>query len=414
MGVLKEKSRTIPVAVEADVAVCGGGPAGVAAALGAARSGARTTLVEQHGCLGGIWTAGAMCWIADYQNKTGIMAEIMQGIADIGGRIVRPGRPSYSYDVEKMKLLLDRLCLDAGVDVHLHTHVVAAHVTAEHRLTHVVTESKSGRRAVAARCFIDCTGDGDVGALAGCGFDMGHPETGRTQPMSLMALITGLDPAQVTDYYRSRDDSPWKEPKQHLKAAMERAGHSPSYAEPTLIHIRDDLFALMANHQYGVKGTNEADLTRATMEARQEVHALVGGLRSLGGEWARISIVATGAQIGVREGRRIHGRQTVTLDDMLTGRRYDDAVCTVTFPVDVHSLDPERAKGIEGGRQKTKPYDIPQSALIARDVDGMLMAGRCISGDFLAHSSYRVTGNAVAMGEAAGRMAASESTTTTE
>jgi hypothetical protein len=414
MGVLKEKSRTIPVAVEADVAVCGGGPAGVAAALGAARSGARTTLVEQHGCLGGIWTAGAMCWIADYQNKTGIMAEIMQGIADIGGRTVQPGRPSYSYDVEKMKLLLDRLCLDAGVDVHLHTRVVAAHVTAEDRLTHVITESKSGRRAVAARRFIDCTGDGDVGALAGCGFDMGHPETGRTQPMSLMALITGLDPAQVTDYYRSRDDSPWKEPKQHLKAAMERGGHSPSYAEPTLIHIRDDLFALMANHQYGVKGTNEADLTRATMEARQEVHALVDGLRSLGGEWARISIVATGAQIGVREGRRIHGRQTVTLDDMLTGRRHEDAVCTVTFPVDVHSLDPERAKGIEGERQKTKPYDIPQSALIARDVDGLLMAGRCISGDFLAHSSYRVTGNAVAMGEAAGRMAASESTTTKE
>jgi hypothetical protein len=126
----------------------------------------------------------------------------------------------------------------------------------------------------------------------------------------------------------------------------------------------------------------------------------------MGGPWKNLHIVATAAQIGVREGRRIHGRYTVTADDLREGRKHEDAVCRVTFPIDVHSTDPTKDKGIVGAGFRAKPYDIPLRALIAKDVDGLMMAGRCISGDFIAHSSYRVTGNAVAMGEAAGKTAA--------
>jgi len=110
--------------------------------------------------------------------------------------------------------------------------------------------------------------------------------------------------------------------------------------------------------------------------------------------------------IGVREGRRIHGRYTVSTQDLVDGARHEDAVCRVTFGVDVHSPDPGKTKAIERTGVRAKPYDIPYRALVAKDADGLLMAGRCISGDFLAHSSYRVTGNAVAMGEAAGVAAA--------
>ena len=113
-------------------------------------------------------------------------------------------------------------------------------------------------------------------------------------------------------------------------------------------------------------------------------------------------------QIGVRDGRRIAGRYTVSKEDLIKGAHYEDGVARATFVVDVHATTAEHNKksGIHGSDIKVKPYDIPLRALIAKDVDGLMMAGRCISGDFIAHSSYRVTGNAVAMGEAAGAVAA--------
>ena len=116
--------------------------------------------------------------------------------------------------------------------------------------------------------------------------------------------------------------------------------------------------------------------------------------------------MATSPQIGVREGRRITGRYTITTDDLLRGARFDDAICRVTFRIDVHSSDKTYRGTSKPDGLEAKPYDIPLRSLIAKDVDGLLMAGRCISGDFYAHGSYRVTGNAVPMGEAAGKVAA--------
>jgi hypothetical protein len=181
---------------------------------------------------------------------------------------------------------------------------------------------------------------------------------------------------------------------------------SPSYASPTLFCIAPDLYCMMANHQYGVAGTDAADLTKATLEGRAEVHKLIGALRGLGEPWKQARIVATAEHIGVREGRRVRGLYTITAKDLAEGARHDDAVCRCAFPVDVHSTDPRKHKGIPSQGVRAKPYDIPYRALIAKDVKGLLMAGRCISGDFLAHSSYRVTGDAAAMGQAAGTAAA--------
>ncbi len=401
-----EPARELPFAGCWDVLVAGGGPAGVAAAVSAARAGARTCLIEQHGCLGGIWTVGLLCWILDHANKPGLMAEILRELERRGARAVASdGRPTNGYDPEVMKLLLDELCLSSGVEIHLHSRVCAARCVGRD-LTHAVIESRSGREAFAARVFVDATGDGDLAAQAGCSFDLGHPDTGRTQPMSLLALLTGLRPADIRAFYRDDHREAWAAPKDRLRAEMERGGHSPSYSQPTLFRLRDDLFAMMANHEYGVVGTNARDVTAATLRARREVHALVDGLRSLGGPWANVRIVATAAQIGIREGRRIRGRYVVTADDLRDGRRHADAVCRVTFGIDVHATDPGRGKGIESAPFRARAYDIPLRALIAADRDNLLTAGRCISGDFIAHSSYRVTGNAVRLGEAAGILAA--------
>ena len=406
MKSIQEPARTIPVVEEFDVLVCGGGPAGVAAALAAARMGVKTGLIEMNGCLGGVWTAGALSNIIDCQNKPGIMQDILTGLEKRGARTFQEnGTPTRVYDVEVMKSLLDDMCVQADVRIHLHTRIANAIKDENNRLSLAIIESKSGREAISAKIFIDCTGDGDVAAFAGCGFDMGHPGTGKTQPMSLMAIITGVTASEIRPFYREAGSGVWAEPKDRLRVEMERGGYSPSYSKPTFFRVRDDLFALMANHEYDVKGTNARDVTAATIRARRELHNLIDGLRSLGGVWKDIRIVATGEQIGVREGRRIHGRYTVSTEDLRMGARHEDAVCRVNFGIDVHSTEPDKQKGIEKAAFKSRPYDIPLRALIARDVDGLMMAGQCISGDFLAHSSYRVTGNAVALGEAAGKVA---------
>lgn len=403
MSTFYEAEREIPVVEETDVVVCGAGPAGVCAAIAAARTGAKTRLIELHGCLGGVWTAGALSWIIDSADKPGIMAEITDELERRGARATRvPNGKNYAYDVEAMKLLLEEMCLEAGVDVRLHTRVVAAARDVDNRLSVVITESKSGREAWAAKVFVDATGDGDLGALAGCGFEMGHPETGAVQPMSLMAWITGVQFDEIEAFVGGT----MSEPKQRLYAEMERAGMPPSYAGPTIFRVRDDLFALMANHQYGVFANDAEAITKATLEARVEVHRLVRALKSLGGIWKDLQIVATGAQLGVREGRRIHGHYEVSAEDLRDGAEHEDAICRVTFGIDVHSTNPDKNKGVEAKPHKSQPYDIPLRALIAKDVDGLLLAGRCISGDFIAHSSYRVTGNAAMMGQAAGVCAA--------
>jgi len=190
-----------------------------------------------------------------------------------------------------------------------------------------------------------------------------------------------------------------------LLAEIQRAGADCSYSKPVIYAIRDDLFSMMTNHQYKVNPLDTGEITQATIMARQELHRQIDALRNLGGIWKDIRIVGTAGMIGIREGRRIHGLYTLTVDDLHNGARFSDAVCRATFSVDVHALDPSKNKGIDLG-YRVKPYDIPLRSLISKDVKGLMMAGRCISGDFIAHSSYRVSGNAVAMGESAGEVAA--------
>jgi hypothetical protein len=193
-----------------------------------------------------------------------------------------------------------------------------------------------------------------------------------------------------------------------FRKELARAGVTPSYGAACMFPVHGNLVLLMANHEYGINATDAAQVTEATIRARSELHRIVRGLRKLGGPWEGVQIAATPEQIGIRDGRRIKGRYFMTKEDVVTGARQADAVVRATYPVDVHALtaDDNKKAAWDDAGVKSQPYDIPLRALIARDVDGLMMAGRCISGDFIAHASYRVTGNAVAMGEAAGATAA--------
>jgi len=397
-----ERRREVPVISETDVIVCGGGPAGIAAAISAARTGAQTTLIEYHGCLGGVWTAGLLSNIIDYKNKLGIMKELVDRLGKSDAQY-----SAKVYDAELMKLTLDHMCVEAGVEVRLYTRVVAAYKGSRNKLEYLLTESFSGREAWKAKVFIDTTGNGDLAAYAGCGFDYGQPETGKTQPMSLMAILVGLDEKALVEEGLMGAKGGTTEPsKRKFHDEILRGGINASYTMPTMFAIRPGMVAVMANHQYGVSALDAGQISKATIEGRKEVNRIVDGLRSLGGIWKDVRIATTGAQIGIREGRRIHGLYTLTGDDLVKGARFDDAVCRATFSVDVHSLEKNSGGGYGTHGIKAQPYDIPLRSLIAKDVNGLMMAGRCLSGDFFAHASYRVTGNAVATGEAAGMVAA--------
>ncbi|MEY5025344.1 MAG: hypothetical protein RLZZ244_872 [Verrucomicrobiota bacterium] len=401
----REAARDLPLTGDADVIVCGAGPAGVTAAITAARAGAKVRLFEAQGALGGVWTSSLLGYLLDF-NKPGFNQELVRRLRERDA-IPPLGMDGLCYHPEEMKVLLEELCAAAGVQVQLHTRVAAAYREGR-TLTTILTESKSGRQAWRAPVFIDATGDGDLGALAGCEFEMGETKACPCQPLSMNVLLTVNDAGALKNMIHEGAAARNEADKLALLAEIRRTGIEPSYGKPTMFRVRGNLMLVMMNHEYGINATNAAAVTEATLRARAEIHQIVRGLRKLGGGWDGVQIVATPEQIGIRDGRRLLGRYVVTKEDLITGARQGDAVVRPTFPVDIHALTVEANKTHPFSNRgvKVKPYDIPLRALIARDVDGLLMAGRCISGDFIAHASYRVTGNAVAMGEAAGATAA--------
>lgn len=405
-----------------DVIVCGAGPAGVMAAIAAARAGAKVQLIEAAGCLGGVWTSGLLSWLLDVCDKPGLMAELIErlekqrAIMDWNHRDhhllehITPDQ-GLAYDAEVMKWVLDQMCEESGVMVRCYTRVADV-VMQDETICGVSTYSESGLEFFMADVVIDASGSGYVGAMAGNAFEFGSAK-GETQPMTMMCLLAGLDMEALSDYHRFRKDgngsrgAAWNTEKVRLHDLLKAHGLETSYSNVTLFLMPSGTVTMMANHEYGLNGLDAADLTVASQRARHELQQVVATLKGLGGAWSDLQLVATSSHIGVREGRRLAGLYELSQADLKNGRRFDDGICRVNFGIDVHSPNPKQGKGIpkfvSWGAQ---PYDIPLRSLIARDVKGLMMAGRCISGDFLAHSSYRVTGNAVAMGQAAGCAAA--------
>ncbi len=394
MTYIREAERHVPVKGTYDLIVCGGGPAGVTAAITAGRLGLRTLLIEGQGCLGGTWTAGLLCIVLDTAGKAGFMEELQDRLKAMGGWMHSHNphrRYRFVYDPEIMKVLLDELCMEAGVDVRLHSRVVSV-VREGDAIKGVITESFGGREAFLGRLFVDGTGNGDLAACAGCGFDHGHPQTGQVQPASMAAIIAGV-PDDVPFMPYSAD-------KDALRVLLQEYGVDPTYQKPFLFKLPiADMWCLMMNHEYNVKCDSTEDVSLATMRSRGEVFRAVQALRKAPG-WENVHLLTTSSHLGLREGRRVHGRYTVTADDLANGRKFPDGVCTVRFPVDIHTLELQAGVAATDEGIAVKPYHIPYRSLLARDVRNLGLTGRCVSGDFFAHASYRVTANSVAMGEA--------------
>lgn len=390
--------REIPESGHYDLIVCGAGPGGTAAAISAARLGKRVLLVEAFGCVGGYLTSGLMGIALDMPGKGGIPREIIQRLLKQNAAQWADTK-SYTYEIEAMKLLLETLLTDAGVDVLLYS-----------KLTQVKTE---GRRiagiavdGMIPQCFtadnyVDGTGHGILSWLSGCGFALGQEATGRQQPASLEALVVGVP----KDRWQSDVHNPAV--KQKLKDMLMRVGIDSTYPAPLLFELGpgSPIHKLAVNHQYRVTAEDNASAAKATLEARREINAAVQALRTLPG-WERLTLVQTGEQLGLRDSRRVHGLQTVTVEDALCGRQFADSVAPVHFCMDVHKLAPDYVPAKREQALRFRPFTIPMGSLIARDMENLFLVGRCISGDFLAHSAYRTVNTAMAMGEAAGIAAA--------
>ena len=399
----REPVRELPVVADCDILVCGGGPAGIATAVAAARGGAKVRLLELRGSLGGIWTSGLLGCMLDF-GRGALAKELLSRLDAHSARrsnFYSDNDRTFVYEPEYMKAVCEAMCLESGVKVQLDTRVVAAYRDIGARnVDVVVTESKSGRQAWRARTFVDATGDGDLAAFAGCGFDIGFAD-GRDQPASMMAVLSTPDVDALAPFVLNGGGE-YGATVKAFRDEIKRAGMTPSYGNPTLYRLTRNLVLMMANHEYGVKIDDAAGITAATIHARRENVNIVVALARLGGVWSGLRVAATAEQLGHRTARRIHGRYTLTRADVIAGARFDDAAGESRFPVDVHAMT-KKDDAVSAMGVTAKPFQIPIRAMRSRDLDNLYMAGRCISGDPIALASYRVTGPAFQMGESLGR-----------
>lgn len=386
------KACEVPVRNRTEVLVVGAGPAGFGAAVSAARAGAKVTLVEQGGKLGGMWTLGLLSPFFDNGNKEGLNRELREALTGEGAW---GGLWDISFDQCRMALLLDDYATRHNIDLMLYT-MGTEPIVEGGALKGMFVQNKSGAQAVLADVVIDCTGDGDIAARAGAPFEIGREGDGVFQPMTMMFKIGGLRPDYARDDLRSWYDVLIK------KIAEEKVLAGIPYDNPALITLPRRGEALIQwTHIRRRLGTDGDALTAATLEGRRQVQKALECFKLVREELGDVYLLELPAMIGVRETRRITGEYVISEEDVREGREQPDGVCRVQFGVDIH--EPEQSKQTCW----THPgFDIPFRSLIPLGVENLLTAGRCISGCFAAHAAYRVTGDCLAMGEAAGRAAA--------
>ena len=407
MKTIPEPNCEIPIIDEVDVLVVGGGPAGIGAALSAARLGAKTLIVEQFNCLGGVATSGGHNHFSLFTSWGAHDERIVGGVAEeMRRRMLDGGYATYSggcldFDVEGIKILFDRMTAEAGVDVLYYTFYCDT-LTEGDTVVGGIIQNKSGRGAILAHRVVDCTGDGDAAYHAGAAFEQGRPQDGRCQPCTLMFTIGGVDWPRVAEWranYQRREV--W------LKAQAE--GIMEPFQDQIMgfwhTDVLPDQVGVNMTHLVDVDTTRARDLTWATIEGRRQAHHLVDVFRQVVPGMEKCYLISTAPALGLRESRRIAGVVTLAAEDVMSGRRWADAVCYGSFFIDIHN---PAGPGMSGQTWRPAPgfhYQIPYRAMVPEKIDDLLVAGRCISTDHVALGSTRIMSTCMALGQAAGAAA---------
>lgn len=397
-----EERREIPVWEQVDVLVVGSGPAGVSAAVCAAREGVSVMLLEQTGNVGGIATEGLMShWTGNTEG--GFYDEILERSADAGRddaqmrKVINP---------ERLKTVLLEMLEEAGVKLLLYTFACAP-VMEGNKIKGVIVENKTGRGAVLGKVVVDASGDGDIAARAGAPYYIGRETDGKMQPATIMFKVAGVDvergvfPGGFEEHLAIPAGDIQKLGEEHLPSP---AGHVLLYRS-TLPGI---VTCNMTNCT-DIDGTKAEDLTRATVVCRKQMESIVHFLREYVPGFENCYLISSASLVGIRETRHFKGEAVITREDILEARVFDDwVVAKAHFNFDVHNMTGNGLDetGVQKNFQQKKGYTIPYGCFVPLEVDNLYLAGRNISGTHMAHSNFRVMPICANMGQAVGVAAA--------
>lgn len=407
-----EPPRSTPVVLDTDVLVLGGSCTGLFAAIRAARLGCRVAVVEKAGCFGGVATLSLVnVWHSPYDTAhqrriiNGLTVETMDRLRRRDA-VIDGTSPhwAWSFSPPELQIELDELLTEAGVTPFLHTHFVAPHVQ-DGRLVGVIVENKSGRQAIRAKMFIDATGDGDVCRRMG----LETYANEAPQPSTTCAVLAGaLDGGRFSEALRDH-------------RAEFNLPEGFAWGAPIPPHNHARMYA--GTRVFGADCSDAEAFTRAEIEGRRQVRALMDIVRKYMPD-TRISLQALPSRIGIRETRHVRCQYQISGDDVLSGRRFEDAIANGSYPVDVHHHDrpgitfrylngeqvyirpdipAEHSRWREPTDENPTFYQIPfRSLLPAGGPDNLILAGRMLDADTLAHGAVRVMVNMNQTGEAAG------------
>lgn len=400
--------RHLPVRVSTDILIVGGGPAGVAAALAAARQdGVSVRLIDAHSSLGGMGTAGMVPAFMQFTDGVNFLAggmgqNILDALRNAGGTAPPNG---VGIKAEVFKRVYDQLLEEAGIPFTLHTQVVDA-IGANGSVDAVVCAGKSGLYAIEAKMFVDCTGDGDLAVYAGADFEKGDSEN-QMMPGTLCSLWAGID---------------WDAVKAsglgHGNARIEDAFKNGVFTLedrhlPGMWRVGNTVGGGNIGHTFGVDGTDEESLTKALKWGRKSLMEYERYYKEYLKGFEAMELVATGSLLGIRETRRIVGDYVLSVADFSPESRFDDEIGRYSYPIDIHVARPDKEsfdafmKEFTSMRLgKGESYGIPYRILTPKGLDNLLVAGRCVSTDRSMQASIRVMPGCYITGQAAGVAAA--------
>ena len=423
MNHVSEGPRSTPVLCETEVLVVGGGPGGLAAAIAAARAGAQTTLLDRYGCFGGVITQVGVDSIAWYRHEgtvdlEGIGIEFEQRARVMGGTQPESQSMSEALDPELFKVVADDLIAEAGVDPLLHCLAVEPIVDGG-LVKGVITESKSGRQAVLAERVIDATGDADIAFRAGAPCR----KTPRQEMMGVTVMFScsGVDKARFLDYVASISPTYRDWSKNWCVETMGKEDDlfSPYLDEPFELARREGIIPEGMRSIAGTWGrltdageattlnmimmggcdcTDVRDATRAEIEGRRQALLAIEALRRFAPGFEGARLRNFGMTLGTRDSRKIVGRYELTGGDVLGEARFDDAIGIFPEFIDGYGLLALPTTG--------RYFQVPFGVLVPREVDNLLVAGRCVAGDKVSHAATRNQMCCAVTGQAAGVAAA--------